>query len=209
MIVACVNVGTGYDDKYVYNLKEAVRRSLSLSHRFVCLTDHDIPGVNTIEIDAARTPGWWSKLQLFRDDVFPKGERVLYIDLDTLIPGKLDELAKCDAQFAMLRDFYYPQNLASGLLLFTAGGNEEIFTSWLGYGAPQLKRGDQAWIHMHRPKALALQDYMPNRIKSFKAHAGDRDCDVLCFHGHPRPHEVSGWAADMWNNRSPVVQCCS
>jgi len=201
MIVACVNVGDGYDDKYVYNLRDAVLSSLSEKPEFVCLSDHDIPGVDVIRIDSDRTPGWWAKLHLFRDDLLPEGERVLYLDLDTLIPGSLDEITKCDGKFMMLEDFYHPDNLASGVMLFESGGNEEIFTDWLGFGAPKLKQGDQAWISMYRPFAGRLQEVFPDRIKSFKASIEPQDCDILCFHGRPRPHECDGWVADLWNNR--------
>ena len=201
MIVACVLVGDGFDEKYVYNLRDAVARSLSLSHRFVCLSDRDLDGVETIRIDSGRSPKWWSKLHLFRNDLFEAGERLLYIDLDTVIPGNLDAIAQCDADFAMLSDFYHPDELASGMMSFRTGENEEIFTDWLGFGAPKPKKGDQWWIALHRPHATRLQDVFPDRIKSFKASVDIIDCDVLCFHGKPRPHECGGWVADVWNNR--------
>ena len=206
MIVACVNVGDAYDDKYVYNLRDAVQRSLSLPYEFVCLADHNIPGVTVIRINDDRTPGWWAKLHLFRDDIIPVGDRVLYLDLDTLIPGKLDDIAQCDGKFMMLEDFYHPDDLASGVMLFESGGNEAIFTDWLSFGAPKLRKGDQSWISMHRPLAGRLQEVFPDRIKSFKASAAPQDCDILCFHGRPRPHECDGWVADLWNNRRLASQ---
>ena len=82
--VACVlrqGGKVGYDATWVDKLQRAVKRHLTIPHRFVCLSD--------CEVNCERIPlgplgsGYWSKLQLFQQGLFDTP--VLYLDLDTLI----------------------------------------------------------------------------------------------------------------------------
>lgn len=50
-------------------------------HRFVCMTDLSIEGVETVPLQDD-LPGWWSKLELFREF-----RKAVYVDLDTVIIG--------------------------------------------------------------------------------------------------------------------------
>ena len=85
LTIACVlRSGGDFDAEYVERLRDGVAANLSLPHRFVCLSDIEVP----CERVALRHgwPGWWSKLELFEQ---LKG-RVLYFDLDTVIAGSLN-----------------------------------------------------------------------------------------------------------------------
>lgn len=79
---------TIYDAEWVYKLKRAVERNLSIPYRFVCFSD--------IELDCEYIKlkedfsGWWNKIQLFNPEFF-LGE-TLYFDLDVVITKSLDEL---------------------------------------------------------------------------------------------------------------------
>src|SRR5690606_6907865 len=66
-------------------------------------------------------PGWWSKLELWRPGVFPEGELVLYVDLDTLLIGGLAPFESYQGELAVLSDFYQPRKIASGVMLFRPG----------------------------------------------------------------------------------------
>jgi hypothetical protein len=56
--------------------------------KFQCLTDTDVPGVDCIALKHD-WPGWWSKLELFREEL---GGHFLFTDLDNVILGPLDDL---------------------------------------------------------------------------------------------------------------------
>lgn len=108
--VACVWVkgNVPYTADYVTRLHSMVARYLDREFRFVCLTDRggtlaelasifqsvDRGPTFSIAIEPfAGIPGWWSKLQLFNPRLFDVlGERVLYLDLDTLPIGDLAPL---------------------------------------------------------------------------------------------------------------------
>jgi hypothetical protein len=54
-----------YGPHHVLWLREQFARQLSAPHRFICLTDMDIPGVEPRPL-RDDLPGWWSKMELFR-----------------------------------------------------------------------------------------------------------------------------------------------
>lgn len=179
--VICVNKGNylGQGDRYVDNLYHGILQNITLPFSFHVLTD----GVGE---------GWWAKLSMFEPGRF-RG-RCLYLDLDTVIAGSLDDIASYEGEFAGLSDFYHPDRFASGVMAWDADKAHEIFTRWHQAGMPQFDdRGDQGWIGAMRPRADRLQDLYPGQLVSFKVNCRDGLPDgarVVCFHGLPRPHAV-------------------
>ncbi len=53
----------GYDASWVEKLKNSVARNLTLEHKFICLSDCDVP-CERIALDMIDN-GFWSKMQLF------------------------------------------------------------------------------------------------------------------------------------------------
>lgn len=105
--VACcwVRANVPYGLEYVTNLRAMVSKHLQRKHRFVALTDHPewIPrGIEPIAITHDRKIfGWWAKAELFKRDL---GDRVLYLDLDTVVVNALDPIVDFPADFALLPD---------------------------------------------------------------------------------------------------------
>lgn len=205
--ICCIRAGEAFSPAYVNILFDSVRRNLAdgFEGEFVCFTDQPDKLANGITKRPlpADLPKWWSKLALFRPDLFPKGDRVLFLDLDTVITGRLDELASYDGPFAILRDFYRPNGLQSAVMAWRAGENTEIWRSYEAAGCPQDNpSGDQAWIERIYPDAVRLQDEFPSLFASYKAdnlRNPPSTASVVVFHGHPRPHEVvSGWVPEVW-----------
>ena len=204
LTVACVKQGSKYGPEYAERLHKAVERHLSLPHRFVCFTDEDVPGVPCEPLPAPLI-GWWSKIGMFRKGVFPKGDRVLYFDLGTLIVASIDDMAAYDGQFAILRDFYRPHGLQSSVMAWSARACIEVWNKWWKAGCPQLQGGDQAWMEMVKPGAEILQDLYPGRLVSFKVHCKlgvPEGASVVKFHGYPRLDECRGWVQEKWLNQN-------
>ena len=82
--------GDKYDDYCVQRLQQSVLASLPIPHRFKCITDRDIDGVECIP-PINDLPGWWGKVNLFSWDVCD--DYNLYLDLDVVITGGLDTMA--------------------------------------------------------------------------------------------------------------------
>lgn len=204
--VACVlRAGNGYGAGRVRALHRDVRRFFPDLKRFVCLTDTQIgdEGVTDIPLKTS-WPGWWSKVELFGPETFRAGERVLYLDLDTVVAGDLTEIAARPEPFLVLADFYRQPprqaetNYGSGLMMWTAPKLAVVYetfraacTSVMGQmGA----RGDQGFIESMVPGAAFWQRTVPGQVVSYKVHCRNRrdlppGARVVCFHGFPRPWE--------------------
>lgn len=210
--VACVCVGTAYSTEYVEILYSMVRRNLAggVRGRFTVFTDNpsafkSMAGIQTKEV-SPDLKGWWAKLYLFSKDAFPKGERVLYFDLDTVITGSLDEIADYKGKFAMLHDAYRNFGFQSAVMAWEAGTLTEIWDRWNADNRPTPKGGDQAIIEkymIHHPtlEPVWWQDLYPDLFRSYKLQCYDgvpKGCSVVYFHGFPRPHQCIGWVKDVW-----------
>lgn len=69
-------------------------------HRFVCLSDVDVPGVETIPL-RDNLPGWWSKLEIFREFT-----EACYVDLDTVVVGDAWRYTETDHTFTASAGIY-------------------------------------------------------------------------------------------------------
>ena len=192
-------------------LYSMVRRNLAAGHqgRFTVFTDDpaafaDMAGVQT-KLLPAGLEGWWNKLYLFSEDAFPKGERVLFFDLDTAITGQLDDIAGYTGKFAMLEDAYRPGRAQSAVMGWEAGTLNHIWSDWLAAGCPKTGQGDQVWIeHCTRGTDYhpeCWQALFPGQLRSYKLDCREfvpRGTSVVYFHGLPRPHQCGGWVKDCW-----------
>lgn len=211
--VACVLTSGGdYDTAYVRRLQAGVAASLSIPYRFVCLSDVDVP-CECIPL-VHGWPGWWAKMELF-ELLGP----LLYFDLDTIITGKINQLAEWIVQseksLLMLRGFYR-QDRCSGILgwsgdvsrIFHRFYKEHINGSGFkqkpnktyAFAGQQHFRGDQEWLTHYlknvdnQLSVTMAQDVMPG-IYSYKVDVRQtdkvpNDAKIICFHGRPRPTEL-------------------
>jgi FkbM family methyltransferase len=208
--ICCVNAGNylGRGAEYVNKLYDAVLRNLPewTVGEFVCFTDdtnasayHENIVLRPLE---PGLEGWWNKLALFRPGLFPKGERVVFFDLDTLIIGPLDDIVLYKGDFAMLRDFYRPDGFQSSVMLWRSGYGHHLWDEYQAAGRPTHDvGGDQSWIEK-RTKPDTLQLAFPDAFASYKVSCTKyppAKARVIVFHGHPRPHEVlDGWVPRAW-----------
>jgi len=210
--ICCVQVGNyeGRGAEYVNTLFDMARRNLAEGYpgKFVCFTDDPRgldEGIEARPVQPGLT-GWWNKLYLFKSGVFREGERVLYFDLDTLITGRLDEIAGYAGEFAIMADLFKPvsgpfSGWQSGVMAWRGGFGSHLWEEFEKAGFPDVVGGDQAWIASHQPTADLFQNLYPDLFVSYKATGGEipTKASVVCFHGHPRPHEVlEGWVPQVW-----------
>lgn len=192
--------------EYTNILFDMVRRNLSegTEGKFVVFTDNATGYDEGIE--ARLLPeglnGWWNKLYLFKEGLFPTGERIVYLDLDTVIIGALDDIIKYDGEFAILRDFYRPGGYQSSVMAWQSGFGKSIWKNYVEENYPDVVGGDQIWIENCVRNAGLWQELYPNDFVSYKVHCQQsfpRSAKVIVFHGNPRPHEVTdGWMPRVW-----------
>lgn len=207
--IICINADNylGKGVEYVNILANCVARNISdkTVYKFICFTD--TPQGIDIDVDIRPLPvdgldGWWNKLSLFKEGLFPDGDRILYLDLDTIITSGLDDIVKYDGEFAILRDFIRQEGCQSSVMAWPVKSNAWIiWDAWVNAGMPKTDEGDQKWIEkMVNPDFL--QDLFPNCFVSYKLGATTgipKNCRMVIFHGKPRPHEITdGWIPKVW-----------
>ena len=199
--IVTVQVGNycGRGAEYVDRLFDGIGRNLTgMDYKGFCLTDDPAslpPNVEPLEPEPGIS-GWWNKISLFKPGILPRGERVLFSDLDAIVTGDIADIASYAGKFAAIRDFYNHVRVQSALMAWEAGTVDHIWLGWEQSGKPQFDpRGDQAFIECMQPDADYWQDMLPGQVMSFK------DCRrlggvpsnvrVVCFHGRPRLHEIN------------------
>jgi hypothetical protein len=214
LTVACVWRSGGVYDHHDYlgPLSRAVARNLSAPHRFVCLTDHDGPmpaGVERIALHH-RWPRYWSKVELFRPGLFTGP--VLYLDLDTVVCGPIDDvaaspepvLAAWDLKRGWLNSsavrwsvdlsFVHARMVADPPRTMAAF-QDAAFYGDQGLLQDEMMRRNVPWRWMQDAFGPAVQ-WHPTTTRGGAAPAG---CAIAMWYGHPKPHEVrSDWLAQHW-----------
>ncbi len=199
-VVCYYKPGGGFTDEYVYRLREGVAKHCHTPHRFVVMTNERFEDFETIRLDN-NYPGWWGKVELFRPNAF--AGQVAYFDLDTMIVGDITDIVSEPQSFAMLRDFYGKNRVASGVMVWNASDDwSAIYETFSRdrvreYSETMEKWGDQGWISdclLDEP--VRLQDQFPGRIVSYKVELKaqgkmPKGASVVCFHGKPRPHQIN------------------
>ena len=221
--VVCINAGNyeGRGVQYVTTLNDMVRRNLPEGYpgRFTVFTDsldNYGPEIERRDLPCAWLDGWWHKLSLFKPGVFERGSRVLFLDLDTLLTGRIDSIANYAGDFAILRDFYREGWQSSVMAWTVSERTERIWTRWIEEGSPMSRLGDQGWIEQSIAFPDIWQDMLPDAFVSYKLTQGyaPEKASVVVFHGHPRPHQVpTGWVPQVWKEggitRAELDQVCN
>jgi len=186
--IACVlrqGGKVGYDATWVEKLKNSISRNLSLPHKFVCLSDCDVPCERIPLISSGK--GFWSKLELFRPNLF--NGPVLYIDLDNVICGNLDELVEKirNEKFVMLKE--HDTTAISSSVMWWNGDYSHLWNEWLSKSSEYWRNiygkmprfGDQAFIE-DRTKFSILQNIVPETwIGWSNEKQNNNDTKILIF----------------------------
>lgn len=211
--VACVlRSGGRYHPEWVYRLQRGVARHLNLSHQFVCLSDVPLT-CSWIPLDTD-WPGWWAKLEVFR----LRG-KVLYLDLDTVVVGSLDEICGADHKFTMAHEYYRPQFACSTAMAWDgdyswiarefARQDSQALRDHYDHWTPDDRIGDQAFIEDCLNGAGHKIDIFRDRfgersVASYKVHCQKDGLDgteaVVAFHGSLKPDQLGhvDWVRRNW-----------
>ena len=206
LTVWTVCIGTKYTAADVRIVKNMVARHLNAPHRFRCLADREIEGIDTF-IPDEQWPGWWSKLLLFR---YASGQ-CLYLDLDVVVTGNLDRLLSWKLSMPAnwgIRDRGWCQSSVMSWagdysVLADAFDPAELHPPSNGdcgaYGKARLY-GDQELINSVLGKPGGDNIGVMRNVYSYKWHCRNglpADASVVAFHGEPKPGAVSDpWVAE-------------
>jgi len=222
--IACVlKSGGTYTSEWPQRLHRSIQKHLNTPFNFVCLSDIQVPSITTIPLTQGWR-GWWSKIELFRPNLFHGP--VLYLDLDVLVIGDITPLLSCCTSFTMVREKKHNDYFSSSCMAWTGDYSfiyDEFKRDPEAYML-QYKRfpriGDQAFIsHMlvtsQKTPRTFLQALGYDAIASYKRHncqnAPPSKACAVDFHGKPKPHQLkSGWVCELWTetkqNKKVIAQ---
>lgn len=153
------NRGYVCEPEHVRILKAMVERNLMLPHRFVCVTDEEVEGVETVPMDWTKhIPGTvFARLMQHNPEwaTANLGERILSLDVDVVITGSLDELAARKEDIVLWRNPNFPAPkrafYQSSVQLFSAGARPELWADFDPIETPKWVNwrfggAEQAWI---------------------------------------------------------------
>lgn len=202
-IITVLRSGGDFVPNHVNRLYMQCLKYCSEPFDFFCLTDIKnagfFIGVKKIYLKN-NWPGWWSKIELFRDDLYLSG-KVVYMDLDTTLINSIDFLFDKSPLFAVLAPLNpNREDMCSGLMSWKYTPPTHIYYEFEKNASPLMTRffrkGDQGfiWESLCKTKTSVdfFQDLFPGKIRSYKLSKGviKKDCAIVLFHGWPRPWEL-------------------
>ncbi len=240
--VLCIKWGTRYGSEYVNRLYHGVKRNLQLPFRFLCLTEntqgiepqvetHPLPQTPFDEaaFDAKRGGETWRKIGLFQPGLANLRGDILFLDLDLVITGNLDDLFTYrPGKFCIIHDWLEKRRAwmpgRHGLV-----GNTSVFRYNLEHHAcvyTDFEKNQRSILDQFRIEqqyvshALADQmEFWPSKwIQSFKRNClpmfplnlmrqpfkptGSR---ILVFHGRPFPDQaIEGHQGGLFRSSRPA-----
>lgn len=224
-VILCMKWGTLYSAAYVNVLYRACRANMTGDFRFVCMTDdkdgieapvecYDIPEMELTDFQWYK--GGWPKLNAFAADLYGLTGQALFIDLDTIICGPLDDLFAQGKDIWVLdtsKNWQDPNAGATplagtGLFSFTLGAHPYILDDFVAdpMDAERKYRIEQIYLEAKSPD---LKFWPSEYVLSFKYHlrrpigvgmvlppkAPPASARAIAFHGEPRPIDLvrPGW----------------
>jgi len=155
-----------YTEEWVRKMRNMVARNMTEPYDFVCLSNVDfkMKGVKVIPL-RYDLPGWWSKMELFRDDLSIRKGRVLYLDLDLVILSSLSPFINFEGEVGICSSFV--DNTDANDPGIRRGYNSSVivfdYPTTLPIWSTFIKRKEH-WLKQCRGD----QDYLKTTFRDFK-----------------------------------------
>lgn len=196
--ILCMKWGTKYGPHYVNRLYAMVRRHLSGDFNFVCLTD-DPTGVRpevqclpipplAIELAPGQRDGAWKKLTTFEADLHGLKGTALFLDLDVVVVGPLDDFFTQPGQFLIIHD--YPRFWRFGERIV---GNSSVYRFEIGAHADVLANF-RAHTDAMRTKYRNEQDYLSHFLHA----QGKLSYWPVAWCPSFKYHAIPAWPTNHW-----------
>jgi len=177
--VICIKWGDKYPDLYVNKLYGMVRRNLKRPHRFVCFT-HDPRGRIRPEVELMPIPpiqlperqrDWpWRKVSLFAPALGDLSGPTLFLDLDTLITGPLDEFFEYPGEFCVAENWTQP-GMGIGntsVYRFVVGAHSDLYEHFVKDPPAAIAAHDNSQTFISRYLGPRLSFWPKEWVRSFK-----------------------------------------
>ena len=179
-----------YTTAWVEKLYRGVQHHYSKPFHFLCYTDRPYVFTEPIEQAPLESTNWATCIQ---QCFAAPAERIVFMGLDTVITGNVDEIFAYRGQLAVPIDPYRPGKACSGVVLCPS--RPDI--------AATSAENDMLALQQHPHEFL--DDLFPGQIVSYKAQVlehGLGDARIVYFHGEPKPHVLRDeWVKEHWHGR--------
>lgn len=229
--VLCIKWGKKYGPEYVNKLRSMVARHLHRPHRFVCLTD-DVAGIDpSIEVKPIPMVGFdefdqrkpwsfghgWLKLTSFAKPLYDLQGPTLFLDLDIVILGSLDEFFDLPGEFVVIKEWDKRDGTGNtSAYRYTIGAHPDALEHLkVGYpGSIADVRNEQEYITGYLGRQGKVSYWPEAWCRSFKRHCMKRGlmgwfatptippgAKIIVFHGKPNPPDVIAGVSGKWYRR--------
>lgn len=218
-----------YSPDYVNVMQSMLKRNMDgVSYRMLCITDDD----HGIQCETARLwddcsglanasgphrlPSCYRRLRLYdgetqRDLGISSGDRIISLDLDTVICGPLRQVVETEGRFVgwKLAAEFHPWVYNGSFQMFTAGDLQHIWSEFNPKTSPEVakqagyKGSDQAWLSMNLVGREGSNDVPYPVLASYPLHCVRRgyhskDTRLVFFHGKRKPWSIEANSASPW-----------
>ncbi len=215
--------GDKFPAEYVNRLYGMVARNLSMEFRFVCFTDNgagirtevEVQGLPELDLPEGSPERGWRKLTVFAENFGNLSGSTLFLDLDVVIVGNLEEFATHPGDFLIAHDKKNPKKIEgnSSVFRFEIGQYPQILEYFENH-SEQVKtevRHEQAYLSREISKLGKLEYWPEEWVPSFKYRCCPSwirswfespsipvGAKVILFHGLPNPPEAITGDSGKW-----------
>ena len=191
--------------------------------RFVCLTNVPDEFDETMEVIPLKHnwKGWWSKLELFRPGVFEDGDRVFYLDLDSVIVQSLIPFFEFDADIAIMKsldvkrfgtqwkDKYNDKAIVrygSTAIVWTVPFGREFYGkfNYENIAGRKRLRGDQDWMALCNPNLEMFDPTWIVKLRTLRGMEPSKNVKIVLpmapgmWLKNQTAAETYPWIAKLW-----------
>ncbi len=223
MNIICIKWGDKFSAEYVNRLYAMVSGNLSSPFRFVCFTENsagirdevEIQDLPELDLPAGAPERGWRKLTVFKKDFGGLSGTTLFLDLDVVIVGSLDDFFSHSGDFLIAHDKKNPNKPEgnSSIFRFEIGQYPQIL-QYFEQNSALVKsqvRHEQAYLSREMHKLGKLEYWPDEWVPSFKyrccpswlkswlqAPSIPAGAKVILFHGLPNPPEAIKGISGKW-----------
>jgi hypothetical protein len=210
LIVSSWLWGDKYDRSYVDKLVGGIERNLSEPHRIAIFSPE------SWDLPLTKIPGCYCRLRMFdpawqRDQGIDEGDRLVCLDLDTVIVGRLDEVFDRPEPFVILQgaNASNPCPYNGSMIMLRAGAHPEVWRDFSVEAAAKVPYydfpDDQGWLAAKVPGAAGWRAgeggvYAFAKPGWPRGDALPSDARIVTFPGRRDPGQFVHlpWVAEHW-----------
>jgi len=226
------NMVGAYGFNHVNMMHDMLERNLvGMNYRIICVTD-DANGVSCDSYPLwrdceelvnpsgpTRLASCYRRLRIYdpetqRDMGIRAGERIVSLDLDTVVCGPLREVLETEGRFVgwQLVGNHHPRVFNGSFQMFTAGDLSHVWSSFDPATSPEIARragfagSDQAWLSYNLVDREGSTHVPYPVFASYPLHCVHlaqfrREHRLVFFHGRRKPWSPEAQAASPWIGR--------